>query len=69
MTSTTTAAACVRVEDLPPVLTVEEAAAVLRVCKKTLYESVQRGDIKAARLGKKGVLRFKREVILGLLGG
>lgn len=51
--------------NLPVVLTVEEAADLLRVCKKTVYEAIQRGEIKATKVGK--VLRIKRDVILRML--
>jgi excisionase family DNA binding protein len=57
----------IKVEDLPPVLNVDEAAAVLRVSRGLIYEGVRSGQIAAAKLGKKGVLRIKREVILALL--
>ncbi len=64
-----TAATSMRVEDLPDILNSKEVAQVLRICTKTLYEAVQRGEIEAMKIGKRGVLRFRREAILKLLGG
>jgi excisionase family DNA binding protein len=45
--------------DLPLFLTVDEAAKLLRVCKKTIYEAIQRGEIKAVKVGK--ALRIRRD--------
>ncbi len=59
----------IRIEELPDVLTVEETAAVLRVCKKVVYEDVERGTIKAARIGPKRIIRIRRETVLALLAG
>jgi excisionase family DNA binding protein len=50
----------------PPVLTVDEVAALLRVNRKTVYELIGRGEIRGARrLGR--TLRFSREAVLDWL--
>ncbi|ACX51971.1 DNA binding domain protein, excisionase family [Ammonifex degensii KC4] len=38
--------------DLPPFLTVEEAAELLRLKKRTAYDLVARGEIPSVRLGR-----------------
>jgi len=49
--------------DLPEVLTVAEAASLLRVNRKTLYESIRRGEIPGARhIG--GTVRIHRDRLL-----
>jgi excisionase family DNA binding protein len=49
--------------DLPPILTVEELAAFLRLNRKTVYEAVSRGEIPGARrIG--GTLRISRDAVL-----
>lgn len=51
----------------PEVLTVKEAAALLRCGVSTLYAGVRRKKIPAFRVGR--LLRFKRSELLGLKGG
>lgn len=52
------------VEDLPPMLTVDEVARLLRVDRKTVYEAVQRGELPGAlRVGR--VIRFNRDQLVG----
>lgn len=52
---------------LPLVLTVEEAAALLRVGRSTAYEAVRRGQIAGAiRIGR--TIRIPRSALAELLG-
>jgi excisionase family DNA binding protein len=53
-------------EDAPQVLTLEEAAVLLRVPDADLLEIAQRGDIPARRIG--GQFRFSRAALLAWLG-
>jgi excisionase family DNA binding protein len=49
--------------ELPEFLTVDEAAALLRVNRKTLYESIRLGQVPGAiRVGK--ALRIRRAALL-----
>ena len=41
---------------LPPVMTVEETAAFLRLNIKTVYDAVRNGDIPGRRVGKRTVI-------------
>ena len=53
---------------LPDVLTVDEAAAILRVNRKTLYEAVRLGTIPGVvRIGRN--IRISRSTLLGWLQG
>ena len=45
-----------QLDQLPDVLTVKEAAALLRVNHKLVYESIRRGDLPAVKLGKRIVI-------------
>lgn len=49
-------------EDLPPILTVEEAAALLRLKRSTAYELVRRGQIPSFRVGR--FIRVPRDALL-----
>ena len=49
------------------VLTVDEAARLLRVNRKTLYASISAGEIPAARIG--GAIRLSRTALLRYLEG
>lgn len=51
---------------LPAVVSVAEAAKALRTSTKCVYEMVARGDINAARIGKKGLIRIRRDDLLHL---
>ena len=48
-----------------PVLTVEEAAVLLRLSRGTAYEAVKRGDIPTLRIGRR--LLVPRAALLRLL--
>ncbi|MGE5528095.1 MAG: helix-turn-helix domain-containing protein [Patescibacteria group bacterium] len=51
-------------EDLPLFLTVPEAAAVLRRGTAFIYESVNRGELKAVRSGRGGKIMIRRDELL-----
>jgi excisionase family DNA binding protein len=53
--------------EAPDVLTVDEAADLLRVNRKTLYESIRRGQVPAGRIG--GTIRLSRTALVSLLQG
>lgn len=53
-------------EDPPEVLTLEEAAALLRVDPGAMTEAVERGELPARRIG--GQWRFSRTALLAWLG-
>jgi excisionase family DNA binding protein len=49
--------------DLPPIMTVDELAAFLRLNRKTVYDSVSRGEIPGVRrIGH--TFRISRDVVL-----
>ena len=53
---------------LPDVLTVDEAAAILRVNRKTLYEAVRLGTVPGVvRIGRN--IRISRSALLGWVQG
>src|SRR6266545_1946757 len=54
-------------ERLPEVLTVREAAAILRIGRNQLYEAVARGELRALRIGR--TIRIPRQALLDLLAG
>jgi excisionase family DNA binding protein len=49
-----------------PVMTVEEAAEILRISRNSAYEAVKRGEIPSIRIGR--LLRVPRAVILKMVG-
>ena len=52
----------------PVVLTVDEAAALLRVERKTLYDAIHRGEVPGVRrIGR--LIRLSRETLLKWLAG
>lgn len=53
--------------DAPAVLTVEEAAAILRIGRSAAYEAVRRGDIPSIRIGGR-ILRVPRHRLEAMLG-
>jgi excisionase family DNA binding protein len=50
---------------LPEVLTVREAAAILRVGRNQLYQAIARGELGAVRIGRS--IRIPRQALLDLL--
>jgi excisionase family DNA binding protein len=50
---------------LPEVLTVREAAALLRVGRNQLYQAVARGELSAVRIGRS--IRIPKQALLDLL--
>jgi excisionase family DNA binding protein len=48
---------------ISPWLTAEEAAAYTKTSKKTLYSEVRRNRLRAARIGGRRELRFRREFL------
>lgn len=58
--------ATARLDGLPVVLTVPEAAKVLRIGRNQLYDAIARGDVEALRIGRS--LRVPRAVLIRLLG-
>jgi excisionase family DNA binding protein len=56
-------------ESLPDVLTSREAALVLRLGIKELRRLIERGELPAARLGPRRVIRIAKAAVLSLLRG
>jgi excisionase family DNA binding protein len=54
-------------ERLPEVLTVREAAAILRIGRNQLYEAVARGELRVLRIGRS--IRIPKQALLDLLAG
>jgi excisionase family DNA binding protein len=50
---------------LPEVLTVREAAAILRIGRNQLYQAVGRGELGAVRIGRS--IRIPKQALLDLL--
>lgn len=58
----------VSINNLPDLLTVREAAEVLRVSPLTLKRWGKRGKLPAIRINSRGDRRYRKEAILYLLG-
>jgi excisionase family DNA binding protein len=56
-------------ESLPDVLTSREAAGALRMGVKELRRLIERGELPAARLGPRRVIRIAKAAVLSLLRG
>ncbi len=55
-----------KIEDLPLVLTVEEAAKALKIGRSAMYEAIAKGQVRSIKLGRK--LRVPRAALAQLLG-
>ncbi|HVE91934.1 MAG TPA: helix-turn-helix domain-containing protein [Actinomycetota bacterium] len=53
-------------EDLPEVLTVQEAAAFLRIGRDAVYAAVRKGELPAIRIGR--YVRFNRDRLRAFAG-
>lgn len=58
----------ISINNLPDLLTVREAAEVLRVSPLTLKRWGKRGKLPAIRINSRGDRRYRKEAILYLLG-
>ena len=58
----------IKLEDLPDLLTVREVAGLLRVSPLTIKRWGKKGKLPAIRINSRGDRRYKKEVILRLLG-
>jgi excisionase family DNA binding protein len=56
-----------RITSYPDVLTIPEAARVLRLSRNSAYEAARRGDIPTVRIGRS--LRVPKAALLRLLDG
>ncbi|MFA9288737.1 MAG: helix-turn-helix domain-containing protein [Weeksellaceae bacterium] len=58
----------VSISDLPDLLTIREVADILRVSPLTIKRWGKKGKLPAIRINSRGDRRYKKEVILRLLG-
>lgn len=58
----------VSLDDLPDLLTIAEVASLLRVSALTVKRWGKRGKLPAIRINSRGDRRYKKEVVLRLLG-
>lgn len=61
-------AAKVSLDDLPDLLTIAEVASLLRVSTLTIKRWGKRGKLPAIRINSRGDRRYKKNVVLRLLG-
>lgn len=53
---------------LPKIYTVDEVAEILRVDRSTVYRKIDRGELRASRIGAKQVWRITETALLEVLG-
>ncbi len=58
----------VSIEDLPDLLTIKEVASLLRVSPLTIKRWGKSGKLPAIRINSRGDRRYRKEVVLRLLG-
>lgn len=58
----------VSLSDLPDLLTIREVAELLRVSPLTIKRWGKKGKLPAIRINSRGDRRYKKEVVLRLLG-
>lgn len=58
----------VSLDDLPDLLTIAEVASLLRVSALTIKRWGKRGKLPAIRINSRGDRRYKKDVVLRLLG-
>ena len=58
----------VTLEDLPDLLTIREVADLLRVSPLTIKRWGKKGKLPAIRINSRGDRRYKKDVVLRLLG-
>ncbi|OGK38586.1 hypothetical protein A3F03_00540 [Candidatus Roizmanbacteria bacterium RIFCSPHIGHO2_12_FULL_41_11] len=68
MSVTTKAKPSISLSDLPDLLTIKEVATLLRVSPLTIKRWGKKGKLPAIRINSRGDRRYKKEVVLRLLG-
>lgn len=68
MSKKTKATQKVSMEDLPDLLTIGEVAELLRVSPLTIKRWGKKGKLPAIRINSRGDRRYKKEVVLRLIG-
>jgi excisionase family DNA binding protein len=58
----------VSLQDLPDLLTIREVASLLRVSSLTIKRWGKKGKLPAIRINSRGDRRYKKSVVLKLLG-
>ncbi|MCS7093215.1 MAG: helix-turn-helix domain-containing protein [Patescibacteria group bacterium] len=58
----------ISLDDLPDLLTVKEVASILRVSPLTIKRWGKSGKLPAIRINSRGDRRYKKEIVLRLLG-
>ena len=58
----------VSLDDLPDLLTIAEVASILRVSTLTIKRWGKKGKLPAIRINSRGDRRYKKDVVLRLLG-
>jgi len=58
----------VNLSDLPDLLTIKEVASILRVSPLTIKRWGKSGKLPAIRINSRGDRRYRKEVVLRLLG-
>lgn len=58
----------VSMEDLPDLMTIREVAQLLRVSPLTIKRWGKKGKLPAIRINSRGDRRYKKDVVLRLLG-
>ncbi len=58
----------ISLEDLPDLLTIREVASILRVSPLTIKRWGKSGKLPAIRINSRGDRRYRKEVVLRLLG-
>lgn len=56
------------IKDLPDLLTIREVATLLRVSSLTIKRWGKKGKLPAIRINSRGDRRYKKDVVLKLLG-
>ena len=58
----------ISLDDLPDLLTIKEVADILRVSPLTIKRWGKRGKLPAIRINSRGDRRYRKQVVLKLLG-
>jgi len=58
----------VKLDDLPDLLTISEVASILRVSPLTIKRWGKKGKLPAIRINSRGDRRYRKQVVLKLLG-